>query len=261
MRRVIFHAGFHKTGTTALQQTLRANRQALRPEIRLVLRPGMTALCESARAYSRSLSDVDLGMVKFEAAALARVLDDEMADQIFITSEDLSGHMPGRHGLRDYAAAPDLMRALAVAFGAACPEDEIAFLFTTRAADPWLRSCYVQHLRASRMVLDADDYTSRLAASADHAAIIDRIRAEVPDHKVHVAALEDHADAPLGLAEVALDLLEVSAARRARLRPAQGHRNAAPTPAQTAELLALNRSDLSQADLKAAKARVMEQDS
>ena len=53
-RKIIIHAGFHKTGTTSLQQNLRANRAVLRPDIRLVLRPGMTALCESARAYSRS---------------------------------------------------------------------------------------------------------------------------------------------------------------------------------------------------------------
>ena len=32
MRRIIIHAGFHKTGTTSLQQTLRANRAALRPD-------------------------------------------------------------------------------------------------------------------------------------------------------------------------------------------------------------------------------------
>ncbi|KEJ91095.1 hypothetical protein [Sulfitobacter donghicola] len=257
MRRIIIHAGFHKTGTTSLQQTLRANRAALRPDIRLVLRPGMTALCESARAFSRSREDYDLGLVKYEAALLAEKLEDEEADTIVITSEDLSGHMPGRHKLHGYGATPHLMRALAVSFSAAAPDAELTFFFTTRGADPWLRSCYAQHLRASRMVWDEEDYLKRFKTSADLDQILDLIKREIPNHALLDTSLEEHAGRRLGLAEAMLDQLKLSNERRAVLKPAK-NRNAAPSDALKAELLALNRSDLGNAALKQAKRDLIE---
>jgi hypothetical protein len=252
MRRIILHAGFHKTGTTSLQQTLRANRHALRPDIRLVLRPGMTALCECARAFSRSREDYDLGLVKYEAAMLMQALEAEQATTILITSEDLCGDMPGRHGLHGYGAAPHLMRALALAIKTVAPDDELTFFFTSRAADPWLRSCYAQHLRASRMVWDEGDYVNRLKSSADHDKILDLIKHEVPDHALVDTTLEEHATRPLGVAEAVLDLLDLPAARRAALLPSDITNTALPAEIQ-AELLALNRSDLEGPALRAAK--------
>tara|TARA_R110002020_G_scaffold327121_6_gene542933 strand:- start:19199 stop:19987 length:789 start_codon:yes stop_codon:yes gene_type:complete len=256
-RRIIIHAGFHKTGTTNLQQTLRANRAALRPDVRLVLRPGMNALCESARGYSKTREDYDLGLVKYEAAMLMEALERETAPTLVISSEDLSGHMPGRHGLRSYGAAPDLMRALSVAFKAVDPKAQVTFFFTTRDADPWLRSCYAQHLRTARMIWDEAEYIKRLKASAALEQIIDQIRSEVPDSDVLSAALEAHANRPLGMAEALLDILEFSQSRRAKLVPSPT-RNAALTADVCAELLALNRSDLEPAALKKAKRAVID---
>ncbi|MCX7566726.1 hypothetical protein OS189_10275 [Sulfitobacter sp. F26169L] len=252
MRRIIVHAGFHRTGTTSLQQTLRANRAALRPDIRLVLRPGMTALCESARGYSRSREDYDLGLVKYEAALLAESLQQEDASTIIISSEDLSGHMPGRHGLHGYGAAPDLMHALSVAFQSVLPEDKLEFYFTTRTPDAWLRSCYAQHLRASRMIWDEADYMKRLKSSADHKNIIDLITRELPDHQIRTAALEDHANRRLGIVEALLDYLALSDDRRLMLKGANA-KNTAPNEAVKQQLLALNRSALAPDDLRAAK--------
>lgn len=259
MRRVIIHAGFHKTGTTSLQQTLRANRATLRPDIRLVLRPGMTALCECARAYSRSREDYDLGLVKYEAAMLVERLAEEEATTIVISCEDLSGHMPGRHSLHGYGAAPHLMRALSVAFKAAAPNDELSFFFTTRSAAPWLRSCYAQHLRAARMVWDEADYVKRLKSSAEHDKILDLIRKEVTKHSVIEAALEDYADRPLGMAEALLDHLEISKERRATFGTAAPRNTALPAD-MLAELLTLNRSDLDDVTLRKAKRKLIEGD-
>lgn len=256
-RRIIIHAGFHKTGTTNLQQTLRANRAALRPDVRLVLRPGMNALCESARGYSISREDYDLGLVKYEAALLMEALERETARTLVISSEDLSGHMPGRHGLRSYGAAPDLMRALSVAIKAVDSNAQVTFFFTTRAADPWLRSCYAQHLRTARMIWDEAEYIKRLKASAALEQIIDQIRSEVPDSDVVAAALEAHANRPLGMAEALLDNLDFPKSRRAKLVPSST-RNAALSADVCTELLALNRSDLEPAALKKAKRAVID---
>ncbi len=252
MRKIIFHAGFHKTGTTSLQQTLRANRRALAPDVRLILRPGMTALCEAARGFSRSRDDVDLGLVKYEAALLAQSLAKEPAPTIVIASEDLCGHMPGRHSIRSYGAAPHLMRALSVAFKAALAQSELTFFFTTRAPDAWLRSCYAQHLRASRMVLDEHDYRRRFKASANLDVILDDIKRELPDHALIDASLEEHADRPLGPADAVLDLLGINEGQRATFTAA-AVANAAPSAALMAALLELNRSGLEKSALREAK--------
>lgn len=252
MRRIILHAGFHKTGTTSLQQTLRVNRRRLRPDIRLVLRPGMVPLCEATRAYSVQRDDLHLGLVKYEAALLAEALAQETASTILISSEDLGGHMPGRRGLRTYGAVPKLMQALVVAFEAALPNDELIFFFTTRAPDAWLRSCYTQHLKASRLPLDRDDYVGRFRASANLTQVVRDIAAAVPRHKVMSAALEDHAQRPLGPAEALLDVAGMPDSRRAALKylpPA----NAAPEEDIQERLLELNRSSLSQGALRDAK--------
>jgi hypothetical protein len=257
VRRIIIHGGFHKTGTTSLQQTLRANRAALRPNVRLVLRPGMKALCECARAYSRSREDYDLGMVKYEAALLMDSLGQEQADTLILTSEDLSGHMPGRYKLHGYSAAPHLMRALSVAFKAARPGVELTFFFTTRSADAWLRSCYAQHVRAARMVWDEGDYIKRLRSSADHEKFLDLIKTEVRDHALIDAALEDYADRPLGIAEALLDHLDLNRKQRAALIPTATRKTALPGEI-TAQLLALNRSGLDDGALRTAKRRLIE---
>ncbi len=52
MRRIVIHAGFHKTGTTTVQQTLKAHATVLAPHLQVVLREDMEAVCEAARAYS-----------------------------------------------------------------------------------------------------------------------------------------------------------------------------------------------------------------
>ena len=258
MRRIILHAGFHKTGTTSLQQTLRANRVALRPDIRLVLRRGMKALCECARAYSLSRQDYDLGMVKYEAALLIEALKGETAQTIIITSEDLSGHMPRRHKLHGYGAAPHLMRAISDAFKAASPKDQLTFFFTTRSADPWLRSCYAQNVRAGGMVWDEGDYMKRLKASANHDQTLDLIKGEIADHALIDAALEEYATRPVGMAEALLDHLGIDTKQRASLVPSP-EQNAALPEALIKELLALNRSDLDDAALRRAKRALIEE--
>ena len=96
--RIIIHAGFHKTGTTTVQKTLRANREDLRPHCRIILRPGMVALCEAARAYSVSRSQTDdsvevyLG-TEFIAVVYKDVDEGETAYQFQMTvlAEDLAG--------------------------------------------------------------------------------------------------------------------------------------------------------------------------
>lgn len=250
--RVLIHAGFHKTGTTTMQKTLRANRARLKPHLRIVLRPGMTALCEAARAWSVSRSQMDLGLLRFEAAALAEGWRAGDPRPVLLSSEDLCGHMPGRRGLLTYDAAPQLLHGIAEAIATVHSDAEIGVFLTTRAPGPWLASCHAQHLRAMRMTLDADTYAQDYRASADLAGMAGKIAKAVDPHPVHSAALEDWADHPLGPLAPLLNCAGLPATVRDALDPLPAL-NTAPDPTQKAQLLALNRSDLDDAALKAAK--------
>ena len=243
--RLIVHAGFHKTGTTSIQSALTTARDLLRSHVQVLVRADMVALCEACRAYSISRSATDLAVVSYEAALLAAQWPDD--GLILLSSEDLSGHMPGRRGLRLYDAAPNLCHAMATAWQAALPDIGLAFVFTTRAAQPWLASCHMQHLRAIRMRLTQAEYAQDYAASADLDGTIDDIRHKLGDLPVHTLPLEDKP----------LDHLMQIAGVPQTLWPDMPHRNQATADDLRTALLDINCSDLSDADARAARKDLM----
>lgn len=244
--RVVIHAGFHKTGTTSAQRTLAANAAALHPHLNVVLRDDMAGLRAAARAYSKRRAAADLAFVQAEAAHLAEGWDTR---PVLLSSEDLCGHMPGRHGLQDYGAAPKLLAAMVEACRAARPKAALSIVLTTRAAAPWLRSCYVQHLRTTDITLDAAEYAALYAASADLARAVADI-ARAVDCPVEALPLEEIGADPAGPAGALLQRaapgLDVAALRP--LPPA----NAAPPQAKIDAMLAVNRRGLSKTDRRAA---------
>lgn len=250
--RVILHPGFHKTGTSTVQAALHANRAALARHLRVVLRPGMAALCEAARAWSATRDPLDMALYTYEAAQLAGTWAPDDPRPVLLASEDLAGHMPGRLGLTSYDATPALMRTLVETVQQVHPDAAFTFYFSTRSAGPWLASCHAQHLAATRMTLDARDYASRYSASADLDAITGRVARAVAPHPVHRCALEDGRDRPLGPLDPLLDAIGLSGPARAALVPASPA-NTAPDEATRAALLRLNRGDGSDAEVHAAK--------
>ncbi len=244
--RVIVHAGFHKTGTTSLQRALRLNREALKPHLRIRLRPGMIAVCEAARGYSAVPDAINLALFQYELAQLAEGWSARDPRPVLLASEDLSGHMPGRKGVKTYHAAPRLMAALVETLCRIHPGAKPEFYFSTRNADDWLRSCHAQHLCASRLTLSRAEYAKTYRRSANLDAITDNVakRTACPTHR---AALEQ--GEPL---DALLDVIGLPDELRARLRPAVPA-NTAPSPEVLAALLDLNRSEMPEKDLRAAK--------
>ncbi|MEL7098038.1 MAG: hypothetical protein AAGM84_04345 [Pseudomonadota bacterium] len=242
---ITIHAGFHKTGTTSAQAVLRANRDVLSPHMRVILRAEMVGLCEAARVYSVSRAAADLALVRYEAAVLGENWD---ARTVLLSSEDLCGHMPGRRGLVDYGAAPKLMAAITDTFSEVHPDAVQRVILTTRAPGPWLRSCWLQHLRATPITQGAEAYAQDYAASADLAGIAAQITQAV-DVPVEVLALEQIGGLRLGPAEALLgrvtpgiDLSELSP-----LPPA----NTAPPQAKIDAMLTLNRAGMPEAQRRA----------
>ncbi|MDK3020277.1 hypothetical protein [Pseudodonghicola flavimaris] len=250
--RVICHAGFHKTGTTTLQQGLALNRDALSRHLRLVPRGRSAAAGRTARAWSEARDPLEMALFRYELAVLMTRWNRRDPRPIMLSAEDLAGHMPGRHGVADYGAAPALMQAVVATLAEIAPEAEPVFYFSTRAPEAWLASCHAQHLRATRMRLDADSFAERHRAAADLPAMVAQIAEAVAPVPVHHTALEQSRDRALGPLDPLLDLCDLPPAARAGLIAPPMANRAAPADC-TAALLRLNRSDRDDAEVHAAK--------
>ncbi|MEL6620382.1 MAG: hypothetical protein AAFP16_16015 [Pseudomonadota bacterium] len=238
--RLIVHAGFHKTGTTSVQRALNAHHDVLADHLLVRIRADFIPLCEAARAWSISRDPVDLGLVQYEAALAVEGWTGDVP--LLLSSEDLSGHMPGRHRLTGYDASPTLAKAMVEAWRAAHPDVDITLLYTTRAAAPWLASCYAQNLWSARMRLTRAEYVETYATSAR----LDDIAAGVADATgvtVHTLPLEDAQTRRLGPVDPVLDHCGVPDDLRARFRPLP-RANTAASKAKQAAFLDLNRSEL-----------------
>ncbi len=254
MGRLLIHAGFHKTGTTSVQRLLAKNKRALAPVTHVFLRKHLDAACDAARAYSASRNAADLLAFSSAIADFLAARDMDDSRDIIVSTEDLSGLMPGRRDLQTYDAAPILMKALTMMIDRTLGDriDEVIFYFSLRRPEAWLRSCHTQHLRAIRMTLDAADYARDYAASADLPRMVEKIRIAVAPHRVESAWLEDCTEAPLGPLTPIADILGWPEATRdavTMLPPA----NVSLPPELRAEFLEINRATEDFDELRKAK--------
>ena len=134
----------------------------------------------------------------------------------------------------------------------AMPASRLQFYYSTRAAAPWLASCYRQTLRATRLTLGEAEYTRRFRTSAALDAAVDAVARAVAPCPVHRCALEASQDRPLGPLAPLLDLLDLPEPLRAVLVPHPTANTALPQEVID-RLLALNRGDLDDNALRAAK--------
>ncbi|WP_010142034.1 hypothetical protein [Oceanicola sp. S124] len=249
---MILHAGFHKTGTSSVQQMLNAARDSLAPALRILLKADMPALSRASRDHADAPSPDSLAQVARHARALFRRLDPADPRPVVLSCEDLSGLIPGRNHRRGYPEAAALMTAMAhglVEAWAALPP--LTLYFSTRAATPWIRSCHDHHLRVTRFTEDFAPYAQAQAPHADLAAIAAQIADALPEARLVTHALEDCAALPHGPLSPLLDLAGVPQALRDTI-PLLPPANTG-LPALSADLLALNRSALDREALKAAK--------
>jgi hypothetical protein len=209
-RRIVIHAGFHKTGTSSVQQALRQNRPVLKPYLRSLLKGQMQPLISAARGYSTWGDTLTLEKFRTRFRALLADLDPMPRRVLCLSAEELSGHLPGRGELRDYAVAPVLAATMAEVFATQYPHDQVTFFYSTRAPDAWLRSAYWEHVRSASLTLDWADYAAQYAGSADLDGVVTAVDLAQP-YPAYSTRLEDDAGGPLARL---LDLCEVPAAVR-----------------------------------------------
>ena len=251
--RIVFHAGFHKTGTSSLQSALRQHRTALAPLFAVETRatsPALLAAAEAARAFS-----IDPNL----AAAMDQALTDWTASLtlqpgqgLLVSSEDFAGHMPGRFGLPDYRAAIPIARAIRSALRTRFPQLPLTLLYTTRDAAGWLRSIHWQLSKHDELTLGPHRFARRYAHAADFATLLTSLREALPDTPVIEATLPDLSLRRLGPVEAVYDGAALPAALRASL-PVLPPVNQAPPHDLARVFVKLNRSDLPRDEIRRMK--------
>lgn len=257
MTRVIVHAGYHKTGTTSLQDFLSQNRNALAPYLAYYGKMEFMDAGAMARIYGQKPFPHRL----FAFRKAFRAFLNSIADHpcVVLSRETFSGGMPGHRRLSGRmittcdGPAQKLAKTIIAELKRRFGEDaEITFFYTTRSAEDWLRSVHGHLLRSINLTDDFEQFRARfspLRGPAEEARIMARALDPIP---VVTAALEDHAKDPFGPARAVLDLAQVPDAARGGLIPAP-RSNTGQTVDLRASFLDLNRRGLAQPELKAAK--------
>ncbi len=254
-RKIVVHAGFHKTGTSTVQAVLRTNRKVLMPALAIRLKGQMQELISATRGYSTYGTADALDKVSRRFDALLADLPGMPRRTLVLSAEELSGHMPGRGTLADYSAAPVLMYQFWQRAQVKFPQTPVVFCFATRTPDAWQRSAWAEHVKSSGMRLDFSEYSARYPLASDLATVVSEVRRRVPA-PVHSYALEDCADLPLGPADPVLDLCDIPDDIRATLTP-QPPQNTRMGEDMLAALLEINRAHKDADARNAAKAQLL----
>lgn len=263
MTRVIVHAGFHKTGTSSLQDYLGQHWDALRPWFTYYGQgDALHGSAVAGRIYAKK-------PFPWRKRAFRRALRADLAalpdaETLVLSREHYSGVMPGHRDWRGRVipnfrrAAKPLARVMISELRHRFGRDvEITFLYTTRDKDDWIRSVHGHLLRVIKLTDDFDTFRARfprLKSPAEEAEIMRRALAPVP---VVTAALEDWSTHHAGPAGVVLAMAGMPEDAQVNLPPARPTNQGKSAETRDA-LLDLNRQDLSKPRLRAAKNRLLD---
>ncbi len=251
---VILHPGFHKTGTSSLQRALVAHDAIMAPRLRYVLMTEMPDVIRAARKYSRKPKPVNLEAFGRGFEAFLDSLTPEESRPLLITSEDLSGLIPGKFGVTAYSASTPLMsRAVDGVLRRFGKETKIDIWYTTRSPESWQRSVYYQLLRGIRLTESFAEFQKNWAQAAQLDEVVEATKQSVADRaSVDAGQLEECFGKPLGPLGVFLERYGISADGL----PPLPIENVQPKGVAD-ELLAINRSEMSDAVATEAKRRVL----
>ena len=252
-QHIVVHAGFHKTGTTAIQSFLSDNGPHLWPHMALVLPGRIGPVSKCATLHSVMQDPLTLEEYHGRLTAFLQTLHLGKKRHLLISCEDLAGLIPGRGGHENYATCPVLLLATKVAikdvFG---PDMALSFYMCTRDQDAWLRSSYWQNLRVSKLKMDYDPYAATYRDAANFKSILAQAQTLLGDTPIVTRALEDTGALRFGPATPLIDLFPLPPDCLDALAPPQA-RNVSPDSALIAQMLAVNKSALSENDCFAHK--------
>ncbi|MBU2981605.1 hypothetical protein KO498_07225 [Lentibacter algarum] len=257
MTKVIVHAGFHKTGTTSLQDFFSRNKTALAPHLAYYGKLDFNRAGAHARIYAQR--PFPHRRRKFRLALRSFLSNIPDHQTIILSRETFSGGMPGHRRvtgglMTSYvrpakALAAVIIQELERRFG---KDVDITFFYTTRAREPWLRSVYGHLLRSIRLTDTFDGFKARFPENLSPASEAAQLSKALAPRPVFTSALEDTQNRAEGPAAALLDLLNIPPKTRAALHPVPP-KNTANSQDLQAEFLKLNRTIKNESKLKAKK--------
>ena len=261
-RRILIHPGFHKTGTSSIQHFLWVNRRNLRDHLATLQLRHLKPVAQLCMRFARSRNPLllsDLVEVLDEALSLEDLLPeaDDPRD-IVISCEALSGHCPGWPGVMDYGTAPYTVSVVAGYFAERFPGAEIIVVYSTREPEPWLYSAWGHHLLGQRLRAGFEEWAPIYRPASDLQSVVSEVADAIAPHQVFTLPLEESRIHPKGPGGALLELIDLPAEVRDQLTPV-GQGNAGPPPDLITEYLALNRSALTDADVRTRKAALLEE--
>lgn len=261
-RRILIHPGFHKTGTSSIQHFLWTNRSRLSAQVAILQLRHLKPAAQLCMSYSRNNNPLllaDLVGALSEALEEHGPMPDSNDDRdIVVSCEAFSGHCPGWPGVDNYAAAPFTASVLAGFFSETFPEAEVIIVYSTRESDAWLHSAWRHHLLGQRMMIDFETWAPRYRPAADLMTVVIEVAEGLLPVRVFTLPLEESHLHPQGPGGALMELIDLPDDLRASLEPV-GHGNPGPKPALAAEFLALNRTPLTDAEVKSRKEMLADQ--
>lgn len=248
---VLIHPGFHKTGTTSAQHLCALYENRLAPHLAMLLPRDLKEVAAATLNYSKNRNTLVLMDVAEALIAALAPFAAEPPRRLLISSEALSGLIPGRRDVADYSALDAILPIVIEAVRECLPRARIRVALTTRATEDFLWSLWRHNLAGSPLTEDFDSYR-RAYAGLDLAQEAARIAALIAPVPLIPLPLEETARDRLGPAGPLLRETGLSANILALLDP-EPPRNAGLTAEQAQALLALNRADLPRPEKRARK--------
>lgn len=258
MTRVLFRIGFHKTGTTSANRFLQDNRGIIEPHAALMLHRETRPITRWVSTYRQLGDPAALQVLQDDLEGAFAALSLQGRDLI-ISDEDFLGSLPLGDGPDPYPDAARLVAVFRAAMRALPQPVQLTLSLSMRATPDWAQSVHahlVRKLTRVRMTEDATSFTARLIANGPETTVA-AIRAAHPDLHLQLDRMDDLLPQRHGLGQPFVDFLDLPQGEQARLTPA-GHHLRGQSAQMTERLLQLNRSDLDDDALAAAKKSLLQ---
>ncbi|MGH1368168.1 MAG: hypothetical protein ACRBCL_06090 [Maritimibacter sp.] len=213
MTQIFVHAGFHKTGTSSLQDYLRTHRAALSDHVQIHLKEDFLEAGNLARRYGQK--PYPHRRLRF-ARALRKYLSGVQDHPRHLLSwEGFSGIMPGHRRLTGpvrnihRAAIPlnrTIIRALRRRFGS---DVDITFYYSLRDSDQWIRSVHGHLLRSIRLTEDETTFINGFSPPIQLDREAARIAKAIAPVRLETSWLRDTKNRREGPAAALLDLIDL----------------------------------------------------
>lgn len=188
-KRVVFHIGLRKCGSTAIQETFRENAASLVPHVglsgqRLPIRS--TALATAAMRFLRNGTRIDRLHLVMEVERFERRLLEAPQQVVVVSDETILGHRLGYRGRDLFDAGAELLSIIE----RAAPYLDLHWVGYHRNQDRWYDSCWNQDVKRHGFTGAFDAWLAENRLDDDIAAGFRRMAADLA-HPFRIIAMED----------------------------------------------------------------------